>query len=146
MLLLDAVKIVAYVALGFVVWYVYFALLMSLNSGRLGRGKWWVFECFWEQCQWFLPGGLAKRVKNIRERVPLYPGVLGWIGRYNYQDIREQNLYEQVAHEVLGSGYVFWGVNVVLMGVLWPIGLSGLILSMLLIPLYQDVRGAWERQ
>jgi len=124
--------ILLYFAIGFIIWYLAYGFEMWINSGSLGRGKYWVFKCFKQDLQWFLPGGLQKRTDYIREKVKPHPNVSGYIGGYSHEQIREQNLYEYVAKKSLGNGFHFWGVNVILMFFLWPLFLIFLALAVAL--------------
>jgi hypothetical protein len=112
-----------YLGIGFAIWYFVYGFEVWMNGGHHGRGRGWVFACFFEEMQWFLPGGLAKRTDYIRKMVD--PKILsnapGFIAAYHYKDIREQNLYEKVAKETLGNGFYFWGLHVALSFFLWPL-------------------------
>ena len=123
--------VLIYFACAFVFWYIAYGIEMYLNGGKVGRGRFWVFSCFWEELLWFLPGGLARRVDHIREMVRPQVGVSGYLHGYSYEQIREKNLYEVVAKKALGNGCYFWGVNVVLMFFLWPLTLAGIALLLL---------------
>lgn len=116
-------SILIYLGIGFVVWYIAYGLQAYLNGTSLGRGRgWgWVFKCFWEEMQWFLPGGLAIRTEYIRRIVAQRPNSTDRVGGYSHKEIQERNLYEQVAKEALGNGFSFWGINVILMFLLWPL-------------------------
>lgn len=111
---------IGYLVAAFLVWYLLYGLELWLNGGSLGHGRFWVFEGFWKELGWFLPGGLAKRADYVREWVKPRPNVSGFIGEYRFEEIREKNLYEVVAREALGSGYYFWGVKVCLFFFLGP--------------------------
>jgi hypothetical protein len=114
-------SILIYLGIGFVVWYITYSLQGYLNGASVGKGRGWVFKCFWEEMQWFLPGGLAIRTEYIRRIVASRPNSTDSVGRYSHKEIQERNLYEQVAKEALGNGFRFWGINVILMFLLWPL-------------------------
>ena len=120
-------SLMMYFGIGFAVWYIVYGLEAYMNGGSLGRGRWWLFKCFWEEVQWFLPGGLAKRANHIRALVKPNSNDRGYLGGYSYEEIREYDLYEQVAKKSLGNGFYFWGVNVVLSFFLWPLMLGSLV-------------------
>ena len=119
--------LLGYFVVAFLVWYLIYGFETYINGGPLGRGRFWVFECFWEELWWFLPGGLAKRSDYIREKVKYRPNVSGSIGEYRFEEIRKNNLYETVAKKTLGSGAYFWGVKVLLFFVLGPFTIIALI-------------------
>ena len=117
---ITLLQVLIYFAVGFAFWYVYYGLETYLNGGST-RGKWWVFKCFWEEILWFSPGGLARRTEYIRKLVHPEGDNFGYICNYTYAEIRRRNLYEKVAKKSLGSGFYFWGVNVILIFFLWPL-------------------------
>lgn len=123
---------IGYFGVGFLVWYLHTGLECYLNGGFIGRDRNSVLKYFWEEMQWFLPGGLAKRTAYIRDMVKPRANINGTIGGYWYAQIRDQNLYEVVAKTALGNGYRFWGANVIMAFFLWPVGLSALILIIII--------------
>lgn len=98
-------------------WYAINALEYGLNSGQLGRGKWWVFECFWEELLQNLPGGLERKVEKLKQMVgPYHPRVDGVFcsgsGSWRYNDLREHGGWEECARAMFGGPVYFWLVKV----------------------------------
>jgi hypothetical protein len=100
---------------------------MYMNGGSVGRGRFWVFKCFWEDVSWFSPGGLSRRTDYVLKMVNSQQNSVGSINGYRYEQIREQNLYELVAKRSLGNGFEFWGLSVILPFFLWPLLILGLV-------------------
>jgi len=128
---ITLMSVIIYFTIAFVVWYIGYGLEMYLNGGSLGRGRWWVFKCFVEEAQWFLPGGLEKRTNYIRTMVGTDRSLNGFVGGHSYEEIRTHNLYEKIAKRSLGNGFTFWGVDVILLFFLWPVAVA--ILALLVV-------------
>lgn len=124
-------SVTIYFACAFSVWYLLYSLETYLNSGSLGRGRFWVFKCFWEELWWYLPGGLSRRADYIRNKV----GGDGFLGGYTYEEIRRGDLYEVVAKEVLPRGLYFWLVKVMIFFVLGPFFVAFLFPMVVLVNL-----------
>jgi len=125
-------SVTIYFACALSVWYLLYGFEMYLNSGSLGRGRFWVFKCFWEELWWYLPGGLSRRADYIRKKV----GGDGLLGGYAHEEIRRGELYEVVAKEVLPRGLYFWLVNVMLYFVLGPFFVALLVPIVVLVNLF----------
>lgn len=114
------VTLPAYILVGFGIWYLLYGLTYRMNGGRHS-----VFYGFWEELLWHLPGGLAKRTDYIRKMVGRGTedrSISGYLGKYSYEEIREQNLYEEVAKTTLGTSLTFW--SEIVFYVLWPIWIA----------------------
>lgn len=116
------ITMTAYILVSFGIWYLLYGLTYRMNGGRHS-----VFYGFWEELQWHLPGGLALRTDYIRKMVEPRddaPGRTfeGYIGKYSYTEIREQNLYEEVAKTTLGTSLTFW--SEIVFYVFWPIWIA----------------------
>ena len=75
-MLIDAIRssvtpltAVVYLIVSFIGWYAINGFSYGLNSGQLGRGKWWIFECFWEDLLRNIPGGSKRKTDAIRAMV-----------------------------------------------------------------------------
>lgn len=94
----------------FVGWYFCMGFGYAINGGQLGRSRWaFPFQCFWEELPCYLPGGRKHRIAFISERSKGIDGVM--IGRtraYDYSEIREKNLYEEVFFQMCGGRTYFW--------------------------------------
>jgi hypothetical protein len=123
--------IVPYIAIGLVLSIVVYAFEGALNGGQIGRGRWWLFQLIWQDVRWFSLGGLKRRTEYIRGKVGPDSSHQGFIDGYSYEEIRNQNLYQEVAKKTLGSGWIFWGFNVFFMIFFWWVGV--LILLILII-------------
>lgn len=137
---ITSISIIIYFLIGFFVWYFIYGLEKFLNGGSLGRGRWWVFECFWEEMLWFLPGGLARRIDYIREMVKSDSNT-SFIDEYSHKDIRKHNLYEKVAEQSLGNGFYFWGVNVIFLFFLWPLFLCAFVCALAVLIVLKRIGG-----
>lgn len=144
--------VAVYLALAFPMWYLLYGTQMHLNGGPLGRSRFWVFECLWEDILFFTPGGLKRRAENVRIRVSRGSGYMPGPGRrtYSYEEIRDQNLYEEVATHLFGTPAQFWVENVLLLGTLSLLfGPLLLVFYACLTPLVIVVGGfvlVWSRQ
>ncbi len=84
--------ITLWVVASFIGWFLLNALHYGLNSGQLGRGRWWVFQCIWEEgVLMSIPGGLDRKVEKLKYMV----GTKGWgsfftfSGKsWNYEELR----------------------------------------------------------
>ncbi len=111
-----------------VVWYFLYGISVFLNGGNN------VLKSFIEHATWHIPGGLNRRtayIKAIVDGMPLQvvdgqPRLLGAMAGskrcWDYEEIRDNNLYEEVAKDMLGGTLEFWFYSVVL-----PILIGGII-------------------
>ena len=100
----------------FVLWYLYFGLEYALNGGTLGRHPFlMVFQCFWEEVLWNIPGGLGRKTKYVRENVigDSSGSVLGHTLTWNYHEVRSNNLFSACARDVLRGAWSFWATTIV---------------------------------
>lgn len=104
-----------YLLIAFTVWYFLYALSVFINDGRD------VFKTFLRDVLWHLPGGLKQRTAFIEKKVNaphmLLPNVHGTIAgstrSWDFDEVRQQNLYEECAKEVLGTSTEFWFYHVI---------------------------------
>lgn len=112
----------------FLVWYFSYGMEVFLNGGDS------VLKSFAEHLTWHIPGGLKRRaayIKEIIDSMPLQmvngqPRLLGTMAGskrcWDYEEIRDNNLYEEVAKDMLGSTLGFWFCSVLV-----PIMIGGII-------------------
>ena len=95
-------------------WYLLAAFDYALNSGQLGRHRYFFpFQCFAEEvrCYWF--GGKKYRIDFIKSRVGTYDGCMMSSKRsYSHQEIRDNNLYEEVFWAMCGGRISFWSEHI----------------------------------
>jgi hypothetical protein len=120
-------------------WYVLAGFGYSLNSGQLGRDPYlFPFQCFAEAlpCYWF--GGKEHRTQFIKKRIGI--SCQGWMisskRPYSYDEIRKDNLYEEVFWAMCGGRFSFWFGH--FFGFFFgPIFLLGvMILMVVLLPIF----------
>ncbi|MBI2064517.1 MAG: hypothetical protein HYT62_00485 [Candidatus Yanofskybacteria bacterium] len=111
-----------------VIWYFSYGMDVFLNGGND------VLKSFIEHLTWHIPGGLNRRTAYIKEMVdsmPLQmvngqPRLLGTMAGskrcWEYEEIRDNNLYKEVAKDMLGGTIEFWFFSVFL-----PILIGGII-------------------
>jgi hypothetical protein len=119
---ITPIGLVVWVVGAFFFWLIWYGLHAGLNSGQLGRGRYWVFECFGEEVLENIPGGLKRKSDKIRQMVGRSgKGVMCGVTRgYDFEEIRRDNLYEEVAREMFPPPAVFW-FSSVLIPVVWPV-------------------------
>lgn len=91
-------------------WYLLAGLQYGLNGGQLGRQPYlFPLECFVEEikCYWF--GGQKHRIEFIKEQCGGEGVFCGSRRSYTHQEIRENNLYEEVFWAMMGGRVSFWG-------------------------------------
>jgi hypothetical protein len=50
------------------IWYILYGLECYLNGGSIGRNQFlMVFQCFYEDLLWVLPGGISRKIKYCNE-------------------------------------------------------------------------------
>ena len=95
----------------FGLWYLYYGVQSFLNGGSIGRDPLLMpFQCFWEELLWQIPGGTARKIAYVRENV-VGDGdgvVLGNTERWDYGEVRSQNLYAACARDVMPGAVGFW--------------------------------------
>ncbi len=115
-----------YFSIGFFVWYLFNGLEAWLNGGNLGRGKWWVFSCVYEEMLELLPGGkmrIQRRLQQMMCPVRIRHGII----TREYQDLE---YYEADACKMTRwpRHVYFWGVQMFGTFFLWPVLVSSLLL------------------
>ena len=112
-------NVLVYIIISFVGWYLILALEYELNGGGLGRGRYWVFECFWEEFLENIPGGMKRKVEKLKEMVgPPIPNVSGTFvsmtsnRSWTYEELRSSGKWEECAREMFGGPWLFWFVTV----------------------------------
>lgn len=112
---MEVYVVYAYFMIASVIWYINYALYVGLNGGN------GVFKHFLRDITWYIPGGLRRRADFIRGIVnhpsALSPRCIGGsiCGKtrvWHYNEIREQNLYQECARDVLGAPIDFWLIQV----------------------------------
>lgn len=86
---------------------------------------------FQEDFLWAIPGSRRRRGEYIRQMMDDWgcDGTTGSLGGYSYEDIRRNNLYEEVGLKMLPGPLWFWGN--VFGWMFWPT--AGIILLLALI-------------
>jgi|SRR3989344_3120537 len=108
--------IVFYGVLALVSWYGILVLNYGINGGQLGRGRWWVFECFLEDILLNVPGGSKRKADRIREMV----GETGdgffcsSSGSWSHEKLRETDEYEICGQAMFGSALQNWITHIVI--------------------------------
>lgn len=130
-------------------WYLLAGLSYGLNGGQLGRHPlFFPFQCFAEdiKCYWF--GGQKHRVEFIRSRCNGNGSMCGWKRSYNFEEIRNNNLYEEVFWEMCGGRISFWSKHVlyfflgpILLAFLLARAVIGLIVNTLIFWPIDKLRG-----
>jgi hypothetical protein len=119
---------------------------LNLNGafvgGKTGHPFVQFWKYFWEDVQWFLPGGLAKRTEEVRRAVEL--GLP--FSKHSSQEIRENNLYKEVAKTAFGNPLEFWIVRIVVyLFIFGPfVSLIGSVVGLLILVVYLGL--FWSRQ
>lgn len=96
-----------YIAASLVGWFFINMFEYALNGGKVGRGRWWAFECFWEHLLQNIPGGMERKLQKLRE--------FGYAARY------DESALKGLAKEMFGGCWRFWLVNICIYLVLGPI-------------------------
>ncbi|MBP9759849.1 MAG: hypothetical protein KBD24_00585 [Candidatus Pacebacteria bacterium] len=106
-------SLVIYVVTCILGWYIVAGIGYSMNSGQLGRSKWFFpFECFIEELPCYLPGGRRHRIAFIKDRVGNHEGTMAGLRRlWTYQQIRKSANYEEVFFEMMGGRFRFWSYH-----------------------------------
>lgn len=118
--------VTAYLILSFVGWFLLNAPEYGLNSGQLGRGRWWVFECLWEELLENIPGGLNRKVAKLKEMVgppsSRHSGCfIGSRKTWTHEELHTTGNWEECARSVFGGTWYFWSVNVCLYFFVGPV-------------------------
>lgn len=87
--------------LGAALWFLSYGMYCSFNNRT-------ILSCLSEEIRWLLPGGLALKTAYIKRMVNRFEE--GWVGDWQYSQIRDNDLYEEVAKQVL-PGPVSFFVN-----------------------------------
>ena len=102
--MVDPVVVVILLVLSFLFWAFLHGASCALNGGEFWR-------CLGDDIMWFLPGGNKRKADYIRDRMDGFDD--GCIGEYNYRDIREYDLYEEVGKACL-PGRISFIINHIL--------------------------------
>lgn len=102
---------------GFVLWYLVYGLECFLNGGSLGRNQWTMqFVLLNQEISWLLVPGA--KVKYLKEHVILdcfeHGAICGSTKGWDYQEVREQNLWRECANDVLPGWGHFIGTHILL--------------------------------
>lgn len=125
--------VLIYLGTGLIIWYCVQRLQIRKSDDPLGRNRGSVLKTFWEEMQWFLPGGSKRRADYIRDLVESFPdrhGPLGINGHFFIKKRLEER-YQEIMMCELGTGLYFWVSNVGIV-FLWPIWLVGILLNKVL--------------
>lgn len=94
-------------------WYLLAGLSYWLNGGQFGRHPFFFpFQCFAEDIKCYWLGGQKHRIKFIRSRCNGNGIMSGSKRSYDFEEIRNNNLYEEVFWEMCGGRISFWGEHV----------------------------------
>ncbi len=127
-----------YLVASFISWYSLNTFEYYLNGGSWGRGRWWVFECFYQDFLENIPNGIDRKVRRLRERVgEPHPNISGVFmslkseKSWTYEEFRNASQSEQreCAVEMLTSPVYFWGTKVFLYFFCGPLIIAFLILK-----------------
>ena len=96
-----------------VAWFLWM-LLYALPGYLSGASS--AVKMFFQDLPMYVPGGRKRRGELIKEQMGTFEhgSMLGRTRSFQYQDIREHNLYEEVADEMLSPVWYFWLSAVVL--------------------------------
>ncbi len=114
--------------LGFflLIWYLYNGLEYFLNSGNLGRHRYFFpFQCALEDFKLYSPFGREKRKKFIKDRLPLrgFDSIITTKKLWTVKDVTDSNgNYDdrkllRCFHDSMGFGMNFIIKNTILLGV-----------------------------
>ena len=134
-----------YLVACFVSWYLLAGATYALNSGQLGRGRYlFPFQCFAEdiKCHWI--GGQEHRIEFIKSRCYGEGTFCTSKRSYSHQEVRDNNLYEEVFWEMRGSRTFFWSQHflyfflgpILLVSILVIGNIIGLIVCLVTEPKY----------
>jgi hypothetical protein len=126
--------VILYLATTLIAWYLFYGLECHFNSGSLGRHpKLFPYQCAWQELKWYLPGGKQCRIDFIKDKVsvswqgkPVNGTICGSSHSWDYQEIREQELYLECAKDVLPGrthllmfflAALFWPLTLLFIGI-----------------------------
>ena len=122
-----------YAIVGCFVWYAANFFEYGLNSGQLGHHPFlFPFQCFVEDLPCYLPFGKERRIAFIKERMSGsdHGSFLSDKAGYDYVEIREKNLYEEVFWSMMGGRMSYFGRHL-LYSIGWPVTIILLLIVML---------------
>lgn len=98
----------------FVLWYVYFNFEYAINGGGAGRNPYlMVFQLFWQDILWSIPGGLKRKTAFIKERFGSgNVCIAGSKRNWEWEDVVRDNLYEDCAKDTLPGPVGFWAKTI----------------------------------
>jgi len=105
---------VVYAVLAALSWYFILAFQYGINGGGVGRGRWWVFECFLEDILMNIPGGSKRKGEAIRRMVgETGDGSLSSLrGSWTHEELRKTGEYEACGKAMFGSPIFIWGMHI----------------------------------
>jgi hypothetical protein len=85
---------------------------------------------FQEDFLWAIPGSRRRRGEYIRQRLLEYGGnSMGSMGGHSHEEIRKNNLYEEVGLKMLPGPFWFW--SRIFVWIFWPTGVIALIVILI---------------
>lgn len=105
---------VVYTILALLFWYGILAFQYGINGGGVGCGRWWVFECFWEDILMNIPGGSKRKGEAIRRMVgETGDGSLSSLrNSWTHEELRKTGEYEVCGKAMFGSPILIWGMHI----------------------------------
>lgn len=131
--MIDLIVIPICLIVGFVIWYLFYGLECWAN-GAFMSSKQTHWSCLLEDVLWVLPGASKRKGEYIKKTMGSFEhgSMCSSSGSWDYEEIREKNLYEVVGNAMLpGLGHFLF------MHVLIPFGPLFLYLSIKLIAAQQ---------
>lgn len=102
------------IAIGLAIWYVMFGMLCAMMGATACRSPWIQpfipFICLYEDVLWLVFPN--KKIDYIKQKVN--ESELGYMSAWSYREIREQNLYKEVADYMLGGKKYFFCMHILL--------------------------------
>lgn len=124
-----------YLFMSFLCWYILYAIDCSLNSGQLGRHPiLFPFECFIEELPCRIRNGKQARIDFIKKLIGDEGdgSMCGSKRSYRYEEIRENNLHEEVFFNMLGGHFGFWSMHLLYFA-LWPVALCIVVVMIVVV-------------
>ena len=108
-----ALSITIYLVVCFASWCLLAGLSYGLNGGQLGRHPFFFpFQCFAEDIKCYWLDGQKHRIEFIKSRSNGNGAFCGSKRSYDHQEIRDNNLYEEVFWAMCGGRISFWSEHV----------------------------------
>lgn len=106
-----AILLAASLTSGFVLWYGLFTVELGLN-GFFTSPEATTWKGFCEELSWITPGATKRRADFVRKMIDGWDE--GYVGKWRYSEIRDNNLYEEVGWHVLPGYGHFVCVHIIL--------------------------------